>query len=303
MRKALLAYIVAPPTAGIIVGVGTWALSDDDAISFVAALVSVLVVMAVELHIGNELRQSNLIKAIGLSKQITDMKEVGELVNSFQLVSRTGTKFERRMATERVATCSAALVGLNGGRCDIPADEVYPRSIQLVQEAKGQIFATSVIENHVFWGTEPGRDYWRACREAVAERGVEMTRVFMPKNVDDLDSTAKNLIRAQMEAGVDVKIVFTESLEKQGQGALIADFAIFDDRCALALRFQLESRSSITSASYCRSGSEQLVGLQNSRKQFLLHAVSADHYVTRTEQHGFIRKLIARLTSLFGKGS
>ncbi len=280
MKRLLLLtaiYVFIPGGLGL----ALWLVTDEDSTSFVSGLLFALLAISLESRFELDRQLTDVFSAIGLSRNIAAKGEIEDLVSSYDSLLAGGTEFERELVTDLVLECAAGVRSLRSGGCTIPGDQVYRRSIELVKAAKTSVFATSVVDNPEFWSTGPGQEYWETCRQAVQRkpRGIELTRVFMPRNVHEIDDQAKALIRGQKDAGVDVWIVFTEELERRNLHRLIADFAIFDDQCALELKFPPGERAPVVCGNYCSQVHQHFGDLRRIRDDLLLEAQSVDGYI------------------------
>ncbi len=107
-------------------------------------------------------------------------------------------------------------------------------------------------------------------------RGADVTRVLLLENEQSVDEKAKGWIEGQLEAGIEVLIAFTETLSDD----LIADFAIYDDKCVVDLHFAGVT-SRIQRANYYSSKHPEFARYQSIRRELLRHTEQAHEVLTR----------------------
>jgi hypothetical protein len=108
------------------------------------------------------------------------------------------------------------------------------RAGQIFDTVEKKVFAIDIVMDPNKWSTGD-HPLWQETNLRAAEKGLEMTRIFILKDKDFLrdEFPLANTMREQSEAGISVRYVTLDELEPE----LIRDGALLDDKMVISSLF------------------------------------------------------------------
>ncbi len=151
-------------------------------------------------------------------------------MSRFTTISAEDTLFFDQ-AQNILAECADLISACSEGHLNVRPPDMYSISKHSMQHVRRSVFATSYGNIIDFWTSPEGRDYWEENmallkRSAPTDSKVRITRVFILKDASQpLDGRVRDIIREQLDEGVDARIVYSDELEAECR----RDMAIFDE--------------------------------------------------------------------------
>lgn len=210
------------------IGIVAWLITGDQVSSFIVSLVVSILLLLVEMRFQVASTRHDLAtyahfdeKSMGDPKLRTFMHDV---LDGYTGIANTGDVVFLRRAQKVMEECSAEMSNMREGFCEDHAEEVVDLLLNIIQETKKTVCATSVVKMADYWGGGSGKEWVEANFTAI-RRGVKITRIFIIESVDSLDQEGRAQIEAQRVGGIDVRIALANRID----GHLIVDMGLFDD--------------------------------------------------------------------------
>lgn len=121
------------------------------------------------------------------------------------------------------------------GRFEVDESEMPDFALEMVKSAQKSIFATSYVQFKQWWDLPWGKKYEALNREAIRDRKVQITRVFIFSKKEDFQNALPHL-KAQLQDGIKVQYAYVDDLATK----LTSDMVVVDDRLAGELRLTPE---------------------------------------------------------------
>lgn len=226
-----LKFVLFDVLAAIVVGVVAGVITGEPISSFLISLVVAVILLVVELRFQLGQAKETFAAALGMQREALEdpvlMQSLNQIMEGFSTVAASGDKYYKDMAQDTIAKCAADVAKLREGFTEIPIDDMMTQITRRLRETQQTVFATVLGRIGEFWFTGAGKEYLQENTNAV-QRGVKVTRVFIVENMEELTPEVHDLIRAQAEAGFDVKIAFAHDLTHD----VLYDMALFDEKYA-----------------------------------------------------------------------
>ncbi|MFE9442202.1 DUF6879 family protein [Streptomyces sp. NPDC006602] len=168
-------------------------------------------------------------------------------------VDSVGPDILRQFAYEETDRLAAHLQALTQLGAECPGEN-HDWLLTLTRCARKGIDAVSTTVDDDFWNTEPAARYLGAQGEAIAERLINVRRLFIVKRHEDLAALAP-ICTEQRQMGIQVRTAVLEELRPILQRGLMIDFIVFDG--ALSYQVHLD-RLGETSATTINADAQQV---------------------------------------------
>ena len=104
-------------------------------------------------------------------------------------------------------------------------------ALEMVKSAKKSILATSYVQFKEWWDEPWGKRYEDLNRDAVQQRHVDITRIFIFSNTAEFQNALSHL-KAQKQDGIKIEYAMASNLNVK----ITSDMVVVDDRLAGELR-------------------------------------------------------------------
>ncbi len=227
--EKLLGLVIA-----IIASFVVWLATADVLSSVLVALITELIALTIETQI--ELSHSTEVIAdtLSLSEASATYAPLREVVTDYDLIVRNGSALHVEEAQRGLSKFGDMIKDLRRGRISISREDAYVRAGQIFDTIEKRVLALDLVMDPNKWSTGD-HPLWQETNLRAAKRGIEMTRIFILKDLDFLgdELPLNNIMRKQSEAGIKVRYVTVDELEPE----LIRDGALIDDRMAITSLF------------------------------------------------------------------
>ncbi|MEV5983761.1 hypothetical protein AB0L85_01895 [Streptomyces sp. NPDC052051] len=152
---------------------------------------------------------------------------VTRLARKYTQVGEHGSEIVKTFAQEEIARLASLMESLSNGTADCPGEN-HEWLIDLTTCAKRTLYATSTDVDRDFWSSEPAKRYLAAQGDAIKKRRVEVRRLFLVEQPEDVTESLELICRTQRRFGIDARIAVRALLEPSAQVTPLNDFIIFD---------------------------------------------------------------------------
>lgn len=236
-----IGYVTSVAVAAILLALNFGSL-ESIAIGFLMAVLTTLLRLKADLSKNHDecLEAMELNK--GLNEDDSFRKAIYVLAKDY--IEIKTSKREQQLllveAQKAVNDCVAAVAELANGRLSI--DEEHRRQIlmqRVVAESTQSIKAITYLAAGFdgWWSGSLGRKYFKEQDEAIRQRGVSITRIFIIS--DQETENLRQRFHEQISIGIHVRVVELELLPK----ALRRNFLICDDLWLIDSRFNREGKN------------------------------------------------------------
>jgi hypothetical protein len=150
--------------------------------------------------------------------------EVTRLVLGYTKVREQGGDIVQAFAEKELGRLAKMMEGLGSGRADCPGEN-HEWLIDITDCVKMTLDATSTSVDREFWTSGPADRYLTAQEKAIKRRGVEIRRLFVVRDPDEVTPELRGLCEDQRRRGIDVRIVVRSLMESNSR---VSDFIVFD---------------------------------------------------------------------------
>ncbi|WP_458243656.1 DUF6879 family protein [Streptomyces sp. MAI_2237] len=151
-------------------------------------------------------------------------EEVTRLVKAYTQVGDEAPGIVKSFAEEELKRLAELMEDLISGRAD-SSFENHEWLIDLALCVKKTLYATSTTVDRDFWSSEPAKRYLIAQEKAIKTRGVEVRRLFLVDEPDEVTDVLRQICQRQRRYGIDARIGVQSQLDP---GGTVMDFIIFD---------------------------------------------------------------------------
>ncbi|GAA3822686.1 hypothetical protein GCM10022403_065190 [Streptomyces coacervatus] len=151
-------------------------------------------------------------------------EEVTRLVKAYTQVGDESPGIVKSFAEEELKRLAELMEDLISGRAD-SSFENHEWLIDLATCVKKTLYATSTTVDRDFWSSEPAKRYLSAQEKAIKTRGVEVRRLFLVDEPEQVTEALEQLCVRQRRYGIDARIGVQSQLDP---GGTVMDFIIFD---------------------------------------------------------------------------
>lgn len=152
---------------------------------------------------------------------------VTRLARKYTQVGEQGSEIVKTFAQEEIARLASLMENLSNGSAECPGEN-HEWLIDLTTCVQQTLYATSTDVDRDFWASEPAKRYLAAQGEAIKKRGVEIRRLFLVEEPEDVTESLKKLCERQRTFGIHARIAVQSLLEPSAQVTPLNDFIIFD---------------------------------------------------------------------------
>ena len=214
-----------------IMGFIAWRITNDSVSSFLISLVVACILLIAEMRFQLRLAKEDIATIVGFQREALEehflLNMIKRVTEGYSDILASGNAFFLDRAKELISDCAAHITKLQEGCMEIGPEDIYSFTMQRFREANHSVFATSFVKVADFWFRGVATEYLNENFKAV-QRGVNIIRVFIVEDAADVTQQVIDLIRAQAQGGIDVKIAFTQHLTPD----LLHDMGIFDGKYA-----------------------------------------------------------------------
>ncbi|MEU6256377.1 hypothetical protein [Streptomyces sp. NPDC047043] len=151
-------------------------------------------------------------------------EEVIRLVEAYTRVGDEAPGIVKSFAEEELKRLAELMEDLISGRAD-SSFENHEWLIDLALCVKKTLYATSTTIDRDFWASDPAKRYLSAQEKAIKTRGVEVRRLFLVDEPEEVTEALEQLCVWQRRFGIDARIGVQSQLDP---GGTVMDFIIFD---------------------------------------------------------------------------
>ncbi|MET7476178.1 DUF6879 family protein [Streptomyces sp. NPDC005648] len=151
-------------------------------------------------------------------------EEVTRLVKAYTQVGDEAPGIVKSFAEAELKRLAELMEELISGRAD-SGFENHEWLIDLALCVKKTLYATSTTVDRDFWSSEPAKRYLTAQEKAIRTRGVEIRRLFLVDEPEQVTDALRQLCERQVRQGIDARIGVLSQLDP---GATVTDFIVFD---------------------------------------------------------------------------
>ncbi|MCW7943560.1 hypothetical protein AAW14_16310 [Streptomyces hygroscopicus] len=206
---------------------------------------------------------------------------VTRLARKYTQVGEQGSEIVKTFAQEEIARLASLMESLSNGSADCPGEN-HEWLIDLTTCTKKTLYATSTDVDRDFWASEPAKRYLAAQGEAIKKRGVEVRRLFLVDELEDVTESLRKLCERQRTFGIDARIAVQSLLEPSAQVTPLNDFIIFDGE----LCYETEPDVRVVPAKTTLKMTPEHVGERVNRFNVLWEATETDHQPEPTAASG-----------------
>ncbi|RPF33340.1 hypothetical protein EDD92_3252 [Streptomyces sp. TLI_185] len=196
-------------------------------------------------------------------------EEVTRLVKAYTQVGDEAPGIVKSFAEEELKRLAELMEDLISGRAD-SSFENHEWLIDLALCVKKTLYATSTTVDRDFWASEPAKRYLSAQEKAIKTRGVEVRRLFLVDEPEEVTEALEQLCARQRRYGIDARIGVQSQLDP---GGTVMDFIIFDGELSYETRPDNHVRPDMTMLRMKHEHVEDRVNLFNE----LWAATEPDH--------------------------
>lgn len=263
-----------------ILGFIAWRITKDSVSSFLSSLIIGSTLLTVELRFQLRLAKEDIAAVIGLQREALEDRFLSNatqrIIEGYSGVLASGDAFFLDRARDLIGNCAADITKLEEGCMEVGPEDIYSFTMRRFKGANHNVFATSFVRLGDFWFRGAAKEYLLENYKAV-QRGVKITRVFIVEDLANVTQRDIDLIKAQAQGKIDVKIAFTRSLTPDLQH----DMGIFDGKYVEYLDLMPGSKE-MRGARFYRNGAEVRAATAI-RDRILLEADDALEILARFE--------------------
>ncbi|MET8243041.1 DUF6879 family protein [Streptomyces sp. NPDC005202] len=152
---------------------------------------------------------------------------VTRLARKYTQVGEQGSDIVKTFAQEEIGRLASLMESLSNGSADCPGEN-HEWLIDLTTCVKKTLYATSTDVDRDFWSSEPAKRYLAVQGDAIKKRRVEVRRLFLVDEPEDVTESLRKLCERQRRFGIDARIAVQSLLEPSAQVTPLNDFIIFD---------------------------------------------------------------------------
>jgi hypothetical protein len=168
--------------------------------------------------------------------------EVTRLVLGYTKVREQGGDIAQAFAEKELARLAKMMEGLGSGSADCPGEN-HEWLIDITDCVKMTLDATSTSVDRDFWYSGPAQRYLAAQEKAIRRRGVEIRRLFVVKEPDEVTDSLKELCEEHKRRGIDARIAVRSLMVSNPN---VNDFIIFDSELCYETSPDLQSNPDVT---------------------------------------------------------
>ncbi|WP_210589498.1 DUF6879 family protein [Streptomyces sp. GESEQ-35] len=149
--------------------------------------------------------------------------EVTRLVRAYTEVGDQGSDIVKSFAEQELGDLAQLMEDLSNGISTCPGEN-NEWLVDLTMCVKKTLYATSTSVDRDFWSSEPAKRYLTE-QEKAKQRGVEIRRLFLVDEPDEVTDSLRQLCERHRTFGIDARIAIQSEVEPNAQ---LNDFIIFD---------------------------------------------------------------------------
>ncbi|MDC0766160.1 DUF6879 family protein [Streptomyces sp. HD] len=204
-----------------------WQLTASIAIGSAALIVQYLVAFG-ERFEKVDRRFAEIISATELFSKVDGSvlrsEEVTRLVLGYTKLREQGGDIVQAFGEKELARLAKLMEGLSSGSADCPGEN-HEWLIDITDCVKMTLDATSTSVDRDFWYSGPAERYLVAQEKAIRRRGVEIRRLFVVKEPNELTESLRELCEEHKRRGIDARVLVRSSMASNPK---VNDFIIFD---------------------------------------------------------------------------
>ncbi|WP_432190961.1 DUF6879 family protein [Streptomyces sp. bgisy027] len=151
-------------------------------------------------------------------------EEVTRLVLGYTKVREQGGDIMQAFAEKELGRLAKMMEGLGSGSADCPGEN-HEWLIDITDCVKMTLDATSTSVDREFWNSGPAERYLAAQEKAIKRRGVEIRRLFIVRDPDEVTPELRALCDSHRRRGIDARIAVRSLMESSPR---VSDFIVFD---------------------------------------------------------------------------
>ncbi|MFJ8631285.1 DUF6879 family protein [Streptomyces sp. NPDC093568] len=150
--------------------------------------------------------------------------EVTRLVLGYTKVRERGGDIVQAFAEKELGRLAKTMEGLGSGSADCPGEN-NEWLIDITDCVKMTLDATSTSVDRAFWTSGSAERYLAAQEKAIKRRGVEIRRLFIVRDEDEVTPELRALCESQRRRGIEARIAVRSLMESNPR---VDDFIVFD---------------------------------------------------------------------------
>ncbi|MGC9538412.1 DUF6879 family protein [Streptomyces sp. UG1] len=150
--------------------------------------------------------------------------EVTRLVLGYTKVGEKGGDIVQAFAEKELGRLAKTMEGLGSGSADCPGEN-HEWLIDITDCVKMTLDATSTSVDREFWTSGPAERYLAAQEKAIRRRGVEIRRLFVVADPQEVTPELRALCESHRRRGIEARIAVRSLMESN---PTVNDFIIFD---------------------------------------------------------------------------
>lgn len=217
-----------------------WQLTASIAIGSAALIVQYLVAFGdrfekVDTRFNEILAATTLFSQVDGSVLRSD--EVTRLVLGYTKVRERGGDIVQAFAEKELGRLAKTMEGLGSGSADCPGEN-DEWLIDITDCVKMTLDATSTSVDREFWTSGSAERYLAAQEKAIKRRGVEIRRLFVVRDTDEVTPELRALCERQRRRGIEARIAVRSLMESNPK---VDDFIVFDGELCFETKPDQES--------------------------------------------------------------
>ncbi|QOV38451.1 hypothetical protein IM697_08770 [Streptomyces ferrugineus] len=162
--------------------------------------------------------------------------EVTRLVLGYTKVRESGGDIAQAFAEKELGRLAKMMEGLGSGSADCPGEN-HEWLIDITDCVKMTLDATSTSVDREFWTSGPAERYLAAQEKAIKRRGVEIRRLFVVRDANEVTPELEALCESHRRRGIEARI----AVRSPESNPKVNDFIIFDGELCYETQPDLES--------------------------------------------------------------
>ncbi|WP_246101005.1 DUF6879 family protein [Streptomyces cyaneus] len=163
--------------------------------------------------------------------------EVTRLVLGYTKVRERGGDIVQAFAEKELGRLAKTMEGLGSGSADCPGEN-NEWLIDITDCVKMTLDATSTSVDREFWTNGSAERYLAAQEKAIKRRGVEIRRLFVVRDADEVTPELRALCERHRRRGIEARIAVRSLMESSPK---VDDFIIFDGELCFETKPDQES--------------------------------------------------------------
>ncbi|MFI7408853.1 DUF6879 family protein [Streptomyces sp. NPDC049627] len=163
--------------------------------------------------------------------------EVTRLVLGYTKIRERGGDIAQAFAEKELGRLAKMMEGLGNGSTDDPGEN-HEWLIDLTDCVKMTLDAVSTSVDRDFWYSGPAERYLAAQEKAIKRRGVEIRRLFVVREPDEVTPELRALVESQGRRGIESRIAVRSLMASNPR---VNDFIVFDGELCYETKLDFQS--------------------------------------------------------------